>query len=164
MSSALIFTWPSAFIPVITQHNSDFQLSEDQANLLPIVSAFGKHFSVKNQRLNCWILGYLPALIFYKIPDKIGRKSTLLLLTIPQGLYWIITIFARDLVWLCVARLIGGLADAVMYSALPIYLGEVTTPRIRGTWGNGQTFSFNAGFFLISAIGTSYSQLDQRKS
>lgn len=67
-----------------------------------------------------------------------------------------ITIFAKDFVWLCAARLIGGLADAVMYSAIPIYLGEVTTPRIRGTWGNGQTFSFNAGFFLISAFGRSF--------
>jgi len=72
----------------------------------------------------------------------------------------VIIIFAKDFVWLCVARLIGGLADAVMYSALPIYLGEVTTPRIRGTWGNGQTFSFNAGFFLISALGRSHCQLN----
>lgn len=63
------------------------------------------------------------------------------------------TIFARDIIWLCVARFIGGAGDAIMYAVLPIYLGEVTTPKIRGTWGNGQTFSFNAGFFVLSAIG-----------
>lgn len=95
----------------------------------------------------------IPALFFFKIPDLIGRKYCLLFLNVPQAAYWIITILSRDIYSLYIARFVGGLADALMYAALPIYLGEVTTPKIRGSWGNGQTFSFNAGFFLISAIG-----------
>ncbi|KAH0999453.1 hypothetical protein HUJ04_005323 [Dendroctonus ponderosae] len=47
-----------------------------------------------------------------------------------------------------------GAADVIMYAVLPMCLGEVTTPKIRGTWGNGQTFSFNAGFFVMSATGS----------
>ncbi|CAG9759285.1 unnamed protein product [Ceutorhynchus assimilis] len=136
ISSALILTWTSVFLPVIT---SDYGISEDEANMLPIVTSLG-----------CMI----PALFFYKLPDLMGRKYTLLLLNVPQATYWLFTIFAKDMYSLCVARFLGGLADAIMYSALPIYLGEVTTPKIRGSWGNGQTFSFNAGFFLISTIGS----------
>ncbi|ERL95523.1 facilitated trehalose transporter Tret1 [Dendroctonus ponderosae] len=136
LTSSLIFTWSSVYIPILPLQ---YNISENDANYLPIVSSLG-----------CSI----PALFFYKLPCWIGPKGALLLLSIPQAAYWIITIFARDIVWLCVARFVGGAADAIMYAVLPMYLGEVTTPKIRGTWGNGQTFSFNAGFFVMSATGS----------
>ncbi|KAL1506587.1 hypothetical protein ABEB36_005918 [Hypothenemus hampei] len=138
ITSALIFTWPSVFIPILIQKNGKYEMSEDEANYLPIIAS----------------AGCMMAIVFFKLPDVIGRKYSLLLLAIPQAIYWIITIFARSSYWFYVARFIGGISDAIFYTALPIYLGEVTTPKIRGTWGNGQTFSFNAGFFLINGIGS----------
>ncbi|KAF7272504.1 hypothetical protein GWI33_014711 [Rhynchophorus ferrugineus] len=61
--------------------------------------------------------------------------------------------FSRNIYAFYVARLICGVADAMMYAALPIYIGEISTPKVRGTWGTGQTFSFNAGFLIINIIG-----------
>ncbi|KAL1491910.1 hypothetical protein ABEB36_012431 [Hypothenemus hampei] len=139
LSSALLFSWPSPFLLVLTNDKSRYNISENEATLIPIFLPIGMSIS---------------SMLFFRLPDKIGRKYTLLLLSIPQGAFWIITIFARDIYSIYVSRFICGIADGIMYAALPTYIGEVASPKIRGTWGNGQTCSFNFGFLLINILGS----------
>ncbi|KAK9747531.1 Sugar transporter [Popillia japonica] len=69
--------------------------------------------------------------IFCVATDKIGRKRTLLLI-------------------------FSGLADAVLYAAIPTYIAEISTPKIRNLYGNavilfifcGQLLSNSVGFYL----------------
>ncbi|XP_066146165.1 facilitated trehalose transporter Tret1-like [Euwallacea fornicatus] len=138
VSSALLFSWPSPFLLVLINDKENYDISEIQAGLVPIFLPIGILIS---------------SIFLFTIHDKLGRKYTLLLLCIPQFLFWLITIFARDIYSFYIGRFICGVADGIMYAALPIYIGEVATPRVRGTWGNGQTFSFNAGFLLINVLG-----------
>lgn len=51
------------------------------------------------------------------------------------------------------SRAITGIADGGLFSAFPAYIGEVTTPRIRGTWGNCLALYLYIGEAVINAIG-----------
>ncbi|KAF7263815.1 hypothetical protein GWI33_001099 [Rhynchophorus ferrugineus] len=138
LTSALLFSWPSPFILVLIQDKEHYDISEDEANLLPVLLPIGVTVS---------------AIFFFKIHDIIGRKYTLIVISIPQALFWIITIFAKDIYTFYIARVLSGVGDAMVYGTVPIYIGEIATPSIRGTWGSGQTFAYNAGFLLINVIG-----------
>ncbi|CAH1159365.1 unnamed protein product [Phaedon cochleariae] len=92
--------------------------------------------------------------IFSKISDRFGRKITLLLLPIPQILALVMTIVSNDLWILYLSRVFVGIGDGCLYSTLPVYIGEISVPSIRGVCGNLVSVFILLGVFLINVIGT----------
>lgn len=72
---------------------------------------------------------------------------------IPQAVSLLLTAFAGNIYVFYVARAIAGLADAALFSAMPSYIGEIATPKVRGTWGNCMTLSIYLGQAIINVIG-----------
>ncbi|XP_060518614.1 facilitated trehalose transporter Tret1-like [Cylas formicarius] len=138
-NNGLMLAWPSPFILKITNDKENYDITTDQASYFSVFPSLGMLVS---------------GLAFFKLNDAIGRRNTLLLLTIPQLTFWVITIFSRDIYVLYFARFVSGMSDAALFASLPIYIGEIATPRVRGVWGNLQTFFYGFGIFAINVIGS----------
>lgn len=89
-----------------------------------------------------------------RLCDCLGRKRTLLISAVPHAVCWAMKAFCTNLNLLYVSRAIGGFGDSFMYNSLPMYIGEISTPRVRGVWGNGLICSLFLGLFSINLIGS----------
>lgn len=99
--------------------------------------------------------------LFTSIPagllvDRWGRKS-LLLATAPLFITsWLLVIFTRSVSVLYLVRTIQGLAMGVIFTVLPIYLAEISSPHVRGAlttffegmWYLGFLFQYVSGPYL----------------
>ncbi|KAG5887951.1 hypothetical protein JTB14_037344 [Gonioctena quinquepunctata] len=91
--------------------------------------------------------------IFSKLSDVYGRKPLLLLTTFVDLTIWTLKASGRSIYVFYIARFLVGVTDALMFAALPAYLGEVSSPKIRGTWGNSMSIFFLLGQLLVNAVG-----------
>ncbi|CAH1119607.1 unnamed protein product [Phaedon cochleariae] len=138
LSSGLLIAWTSPFLLKITKDKENYDVTEDQGSYFALLSTVGI----------CLLSPFV-----LSIPDTIGRKNTLLLTAIPHMATWVIKALSRNLYAIYFARFCVGFGDALQFSSLPMYLGEITTPRVRGVWGNGMICSLFLGQFLINVIG-----------
>lgn len=90
---------------------------------------------------------------FFYIADLLGRKKAIQFLAIPLIVSLIVTMFARNKWHFYAARFIAGFGDGIIFCSLPPYIGEITTPTVRGEWGNTPTFFIFLGQFSITVIG-----------
>ncbi|KAK5640514.1 hypothetical protein RI129_011325 [Pyrocoelia pectoralis] len=88
------------------------------------------------------------------IVDIIGRKRTILLSTFPYFIGWILVAYAKSVVIIIVARFLAGMGDGFSFSALPIYLGEISNPRIRGSIGSSIPVAWIFGILLANVLGS----------
>lgn len=77
------------------------------------------------------IVGSLPASYG---ADVIGRKYAIALLSIPFILAWVMTIFAKTVEVLYVARFIAGAVIGAVTATIPMYIGEIAETSVRGTY------------------------------
>lgn len=92
--------------------------------------------------------------MFYaKLVDKIGRKRSALLVIVPYIVAFIVIALANNIYVFYVARAIVGVGDAGLFSVLPTYIGEITTPNVRGSWGNCLSMFMYIGQTTINVIG-----------
>lgn len=85
--------------------------------------------------------------------DQIGRKYTLLSIAIPQALSFVCIGLAKSIYIFYLARVFSGLSEGCAYTALPTLVGEISTPKVRGSWGNTLTSCMYLGYPVINAIG-----------
>ncbi|KAG5897165.1 hypothetical protein JTB14_020894 [Gonioctena quinquepunctata] len=142
ISVGLLFSWTSPFIVKITNDKVNYDIDDAQALYLPVIPPVAMIFCCP---------------IFSKLCDIIGRKRTLMLITIPHLLSWILTIVSSNIYVLYFSRFWAGAGDGCLFAALPMYIGEVSTPRVRGVWGNLVNVFTYFGVFLINAIGSQFS-------
>ncbi|XP_014277108.1 facilitated trehalose transporter Tret1 [Halyomorpha halys] len=90
------------------------------------------------------------------LADRFGRK-TLLLTTGPLCLLsWLLVLTTRNIIVLYVVRWIQGAGVGIVYTIAPMYIAEISEPRIRGElsghfqtlWYVGILYSFIAGHYL----------------
>lgn len=86
--------------------------------------------------------------------DIIGRKCALLLLVIPQLIPWFLVAFSSSPAWLYVGRIITGVGEGALFTVLPMYLGEISEPRVRGVLGSSLSVAFIGGILLINCYGS----------
>ncbi|EFA06747.1 facilitated trehalose transporter Tret1 [Tribolium castaneum] len=142
-TDGMIFSWPSPAIPKIVADKTNYDISLDEASFFTVLPPMG---------------AILSSFLFAKLNDTIGRKFTLLLITIPQIVALSLIASAKSVYVFYLARFIGGLGDACLFGCLPVYVGEISTPRVRGSWGNFMTFLMYVGQVSINIIG-SYSSI-----
>lgn len=103
------------------------------------------------------VLGNIPgSLIGGYIVDKIGRKYTILLTSPIYFTTWLIIAFARSLWVLNAGRLCAGMADGLIFTAFPMYMGEISHPNIRGLLGSFIQVSMVLGSLLINIVGSHF--------
>ncbi len=83
--------------------------------------------------------------------DK-GRRFTLFLNILIFLVGGIMQAFAPDLTFLTVARFILGIASGVATVLVPIYLGELAPPNLRGTLGTINQFAYVTGILVADLL------------
>ena len=135
-NAATLFSWTSPAIPVLisdSYYNIDLE-SSSYLTVFPPVACI------------------LASPLYGICVEKYGRKYTLLSTGILHLLAWTLIAFARSVYVFYVSRIVYGVADAAMFSILPIYVGEVATPNVRGVWGNAMSYFIYLGQFSINCV------------
>ncbi|KAF5273709.1 hypothetical protein FQA39_LY07399 [Lamprigera yunnana] len=99
----------------------------------------------------------LGALIGALLVDKIGRKYTTLLMAPFTFAMFILLAFSKSVYLICFARFIIGVAEGTLYTTLPMYLGEISDPAIRGILTASIGFAVLLGTLLINVFGFYFS-------
>ncbi|KAF2884936.1 hypothetical protein ILUMI_21213 [Ignelater luminosus] len=86
--------------------------------------------------------------------DIVGRKKVILFTSLPFFAAWIMVAYAKSVEVLLSARFLAGVADGLAFCAVPMYLGEIADPRIRGLLGSSCSISWILGMLLINTIGS----------
>lgn len=94
------------------------------------------------------------AIISGYIVDKIGRKTCILFTSPMYFTAWIALAFAPSLFVLAPARFLQGVADGFCFTVVPMYLGEIADPKIRGTLVASISITTTVGLLLINIIGS----------
>lgn len=139
ITTGILYAWSSPSAIQILNDNQTYHITEAETSYFTVLPPIG---------MICAGLG------FFKLTDILGRKKTLLLLAVPQLTCWLIIIFATNVYAFYVSRVIAGIGDAALFASLPVYVGEISTPKVRGFWGNFNTFCHYGGQFIITVIGS----------
>lgn len=130
--------WPSPVLYKIEKTGEPFNMTVVDASLMVSLFYVGNII----MPIPCGILS-----------DAIGRKSTLLLLTVIPLSSWILIYFAAHPAFLHIARLLAGVWGGSVRTVMPLYLGEIAEPRIRGALSVLATIQANAGILLAYVAG-----------
>lgn len=66
---------------------------------------------------------------------------------------WILIFFAKTWLLLFIGRLVAGLSVGAIYTAVPIYTGEITEPRVRGAASGIMAVMLNLGYIFTYGVG-----------
>ncbi|CAH1171153.1 unnamed protein product [Phaedon cochleariae] len=88
--------------------------------------------------------------------DAIGRKITLLISATPFILAYFLNIIATDLTYFFLSRFLCGLGVGIVFTSIPMYVGEIADDEVRGSLGAfmllfmviGMLFSYVFGPYL----------------
>ncbi|XP_050506630.1 facilitated trehalose transporter Tret1-2 homolog isoform X3 [Diabrotica virgifera virgifera] len=94
------------------------------------------------------------------LADSIGRKWTILIGNVPFLLAFILNVVANSVYFFYVSRFLCGLGVGIIFTVLPMYIGEISDDGSRGVLGSlmqlfcviGLLFSYTLGPFLSIKI------------
>lgn len=66
---------------------------------------------------------------------------------------WLLIIFAQNVIYLYIARFLGGLAGGGVFVLIPCYVAEIAEDKIRGTLGTKLVLTCNIGILLCFICG-----------
>lgn len=131
--------WTSPVLPQLYEKTSWLVITKEQGSWISSLLALGA------------IVGAVPS---GPMSDKLGRKKTLLLLTVPFVLSWAIIIFTSKLWLIYVARFIVGVAVGAACVVVPTYITEIAETSIRGTLGAMFQLFLTVGILLAFIFGS----------
>lgn len=85
--------------------------------------------------------------------DKIGRKKTLLISTIPFIIAFILNVVATHVYYFFISRFLCGLAVGLVFTVLPMYIGEIADDEVRGSLGSFMQLFVVIGLLFSYALG-----------
>ncbi|XP_068083518.1 facilitated trehalose transporter Tret1 [Anabrus simplex] len=130
--------WPSPTIARLTSGDDEPYLTSDEASwVVSIINI--------TQVITCVPAGYLANII--------GRKSIILISTLPFLLSWILVIVAESAGVLYAARIVGGLGLGLTNTVTPMYLVEIAEDRVRGALTTVFMIMMNSGLLFEQCVG-----------
>lgn len=133
-----VIGWSSPALPELMSPNSTLVITPHQGSWIGSLLNVGA------------FVGALPA---GSLADLIGRKTTIMIMAIPQLLSWILIYFAQSANMLYVGRLIGGLGLGALSSTAPMYVAEIAEDSIRGALGSAFQFMLVVGILYTYILG-----------
>ncbi|ODN03647.1 Facilitated trehalose transporter Tret1 [Orchesella cincta] len=85
--------------------------------------------------------------------EKIGRKATIMLISIPFVTGWLMIAFAVNLTMVEIGRILTGFCAGSASMAVPVFLGEVAEDSIRGFLGSSFQFQVTSGNLFVYILG-----------
>ncbi|KAF5269941.1 hypothetical protein FQR65_LT05740 [Abscondita terminalis] len=87
-----------------------------------------------------------------KMCDWFGRKKTMLSLTVPFLIGWILILFPQSLMMIYVGRFLTGMAGCAFCVAAPIYTSEIAEKSVRGILGSYFELLLTVGILIAYII------------
>ncbi|VVC25778.1 Sugar/inositol transporter,Major facilitator superfamily domain,Major facilitator, sugar transporter- [Cinara cedri] len=118
-------------------------------------------FNVTKENIS-WIAALMPVGALLGCPvvaslvDKLGRKSLMMILTIPTLIGWTMIIWAVSVPWICVGRIFIGFTSGSFSVIIPLYTTEIAKKENRGTLGTYFQLQVNAGILYTYVMGSYY--------
>ncbi|XP_032680016.1 facilitated trehalose transporter Tret1-like [Odontomachus brunneus] len=112
--------------------------------------------SISNQEAS-WIssllpLGAIPGVVPAKmLANRFGRKRTIWATSVPLFSCWYIIAFARNKIWLFLARLVAGAACGAASVLVPMFISEIAEQSTRGLLGTVFQLQITAGILFAYA-------------
>lgn len=133
-----LFTWTSPSIPILMSEDHHYHFTLEECSYLTVLPP---------------ITQILSSFLYARVMDIFGRKYTLLSVAIPHILALVLIALAENIYVFYLSRALTGLADCCMFTILPTYIGEISTPKVRGTWGNAVIFMLYSGELMMNVSG-----------
>ncbi|RZC32123.1 facilitated trehalose transporter Tret1-like [Asbolus verrucosus] len=138
--SGIHFGWPSPSLPRIFSDEYPFNVTAEEASYITIIGPVG---DVAGNILSSLLV------------DLIGRKWTILLIGAPQiTSMTMIYLSTYSPALLYAARFIGGISEGACFTVLPIYICEVSEPKVRGLLGSSFSLILMFGILFVNIIGS----------
>nr|CAH7760930.1 unnamed protein product [Callosobruchus chinensis] len=139
MSSGINLGWTSPYLPKLMSAASHIPTTSEEGSWCAVAPLLGAP------------PGAVAAAFF---ADKIGRKRTTLLMA-PIIFACFVTLAFANSIWLITGlRLIIGAVEGGLYTALPMYIGEISDPKIRGFLTATIAIFAITGTLFINVIGS----------
>lgn len=138
LNNSILYNWTSPAIPILISSEDYTGIDIDSASYLTVIPP---------------VVTILAAPVHGFLMDRRGRKFCLLLSGMLHTLAWVCVLSSTSLYILYLSRVLFGFANAAMFTSMPAYISEVTTPKVRGRWGNLMAFFMYFGQFVSNAIG-----------
>jgi len=94
------------------------------------------------------------AIVVGILVDIIGRKMTMLLLSAPFVLGWLLIAFAKNHAMIIAGRAITGFCGGGFSLAAPLFVAEMADDSIRGALGSGFQVMVTAGILFVYVFGS----------
>nr|CAH7760380.1 unnamed protein product [Callosobruchus chinensis] len=131
INSELHYGWPSPFIPVLEGGNYTVTISSETGSLLTVTHPIGSMFG---------------AII-------ICRKKLVVLSSIPAIANWLVLGLAAAPSVFFMGRFMSGFLDGISFTVVPMYVGEISEPQIRGLLSSAIPTTTVIGFLIINSLG-----------
>jgi len=135
-----VLSWTSPALPDLKSHSQTFSnLSEEEESWIGSILNLGALFSAPV----CGIL-----------MDAIGRKNTMLLLSVPFVLGWLLIGYAQNLAMMLIGRFVAGFCGGGFSLVAPVYIGETAEDSVRGALGSAFQLMVVNGILFVYVVGT----------
>ncbi|XP_045507406.1 facilitated trehalose transporter Tret1-like isoform X2 [Colias croceus] len=97
------------------------------------------------------LLGFL---VTPPLMDKLGRRATHIILTVPSLVGWFLIIMATSVAEIIIARFLQGVSVGILTILRSALIGEYTSPKNRGAFLTTVSFSQAFGIFFVHLVGS----------
>lgn len=133
-----VWGWSSPANVILTGESPPFNITDSEVSTAISLGTLGA------------IPGPLIGIFFI---NTIGRKPVILVTAIPIFVAWILIHLSKGPALLYTGRFLMSLAVGTILTVVPIYIGEIASPQIRGKLANLSMLLIQAGIFGSYCIG-----------
>lgn len=138
LSMGTVLGYPSPAMPDLNAHKNPFHIDDEQNSWIGSIITLG---------------GLVGGLAGGPYMDIIGRKLAIMSALVPFMIGWIIVEASGSFACLLVGRLVTGLCSGLVLVVVPVYLGEVSPPSIRGLLGSCHQLAVTVGILFSYCFG-----------
>ena len=145
-ASIVVFTaglhtgWPAPSLPKLLSNEYPFDVTNEEASYIVIIGSLGNFF------------GSFVGNVFM---DKIGRRTTLLLIALPQVVSFLCIGFSYHLVELLyIGRFMGGVGEGMTATVILFYIGEIAEHAVRGSMATLVSVAWYSGVLIVNIVGS----------
>ncbi|XP_046744429.1 facilitated trehalose transporter Tret1-2 homolog isoform X1 [Diprion similis] len=138
IASGFHIGWASPSLAKLQAKDSDILVTSSQGSWIASFLLMGSIFGT--------ILSLL-------LIDRWGRKTLLLLMSVPLFVSCVLIAVAQTYWWFYLARFIAGIGNGAIFTGMPIYVSEIAEDRMRGAFGILVTVMMNLGTLMSYGIG-----------
>ncbi|KAF5290643.1 hypothetical protein FQR65_LT01933 [Abscondita terminalis] len=138
LQSGLNVGWSSYALPQLLRNDSAIPLTNNEGSWVASTFVFGTIFG---------------SLLTGLTIDYFGRRTMLLVCSLPLFGVWLIIAYAKTSWDLYLARFIAGISDGLVYPCFSTYLAEVCNSKNRGFLISGAVINLYLGVLLSNILG-----------